>query len=119
MAKKQREEESGGSWMDTYGDMVTLLLTFFVMLYSMSSITDEKWQEIVSAFNIVGEEKVDAREKELNEKEKELKEKEEELNEREEELNEREAELDDREEDVDAREEEITEREEKVIRRTY
>lgn len=60
MAKKQREEESGGSWMDTYGDMVTLLLTFFVMLYSMSSITDEKWQEIVSAFNIVGEEKVDA-----------------------------------------------------------
>ena len=60
MAKKQREEESGGNWMDTYGDMVTLLLTFFVMLYSMSSIADEKWQEIVSAFNIVGDEKVDA-----------------------------------------------------------
>ena len=27
--------EDCGSWMDTYGDMVTLLLCFFVMLYSM------------------------------------------------------------------------------------
>ena len=37
MAKKNNDE-SGGNWMDTYGDMVTLLLTFFVMLYSMSSV---------------------------------------------------------------------------------
>ena len=57
MAKKQQEEESGGSWMDTYGDMVTLLLTFFVMLYSMSSIVEEKWNALVSAFNVNGDEK--------------------------------------------------------------
>lgn len=59
MARKQQEEESGGSWMDTYGDMVTLLLTFFVMLYSMSSIVDEKWVALVSAFKIAGDEKLD------------------------------------------------------------
>ena len=59
MAKKPKEEESGGSWMDTYGDMVTLLLTFFVMLYSMSSIVEEKWTELVSAFNVDGDERVD------------------------------------------------------------
>ena len=29
MSKKNRPTDSGGNWMDTYGDMVTLLLTFF------------------------------------------------------------------------------------------
>ena len=51
MAKKQAEVESGGNWMDTYGDMVTLLLTFFVALFSMAVIDDEKWLEILRAFN--------------------------------------------------------------------
>lgn len=36
--------------MNTYGDMVTLLLTFFVLLYSFSSIDAEKWQRLVVAF---------------------------------------------------------------------
>jgi chemotaxis protein MotB len=55
MARKRRgdPEESGGgySWMDTYGDMVTLLLCFFVLLYSFSSIDSEKWKELVGAFS--------------------------------------------------------------------
>ena len=59
MARKKKEEESGGSWMDTYGDMVTLLLTFFIVLYSMSSIQENKWTEIVKAFNRNGDTKVD------------------------------------------------------------
>ena len=33
--------------MDTYGDMVTLLLTFFIMLYSMSSLSEQKWEIFV------------------------------------------------------------------------
>ncbi len=37
--------------MDTYGDMVTLLLCFFVLLYSMSTISEEKWKAIVTSFN--------------------------------------------------------------------
>ena len=38
------------SWMDTYGDMVTLLLCFFVLLYSMSTIDEAKWMIIVQSF---------------------------------------------------------------------
>lgn len=37
--------------MDTYGDMVTLLLCFFVLLYSMSTISAEKYRAIVQSFN--------------------------------------------------------------------
>lgn len=40
--------------MDTYGDMVTLILTFFVLLYSMSSIDQQKWQYIAQAFASMG-----------------------------------------------------------------
>lgn len=37
--------------MDTYGDMVTLLLCFFVLLYSMSTISEDNWKAIVMSFN--------------------------------------------------------------------
>ncbi len=37
--------------MDTYGDMVTLLLCFFVLLYSMSTISEVKWRALVQSFN--------------------------------------------------------------------
>ncbi len=41
--------EDCGSWMDTYGDMVTLLLCFFVLLYSMSSLDQQKWEIFVKS----------------------------------------------------------------------
>lgn len=47
MIKKKKPSEGGGNWMDTYGDMVTLLMTFFVMLYSMSNINQQKWEAFV------------------------------------------------------------------------
>lgn len=50
MARKKSEDEPCGNWMDTYGDMVTLLLTFFVMLFSMSSVDMEKFAVLVRAF---------------------------------------------------------------------
>ena len=49
MSKKNRPTDSGGSWMDTYGDMVTLLLTFFIMLYSMSNLDAQKWTIFVKS----------------------------------------------------------------------
>ncbi len=47
--KKGGGGEECGSWMDTYGDMVTLLLCFFVMLYSMSSLDQQKWEIFVKS----------------------------------------------------------------------
>lgn len=53
MAKRPEPEEEGSSynWMDTYGDMVTLLLCFFVLLYSFSSLDTQKQKELISAFS--------------------------------------------------------------------
>jgi chemotaxis protein MotB len=53
MKKDDEPEDEGGgyNWMDTYGDLVTLLLCFFVLLYSFSSINQDKWEQLVSAFS--------------------------------------------------------------------
>lgn len=56
MAKRQKkfEEDHSNDWLNTYADMVTLLLTFFVMLYASSSLDDQKWQFIYQAFQSHG-----------------------------------------------------------------
>ncbi len=56
MAKIQKkpQENHDNDWLNTYADMVTLLLTFFVMLYASSSIDDQKWQYIYQAFQARG-----------------------------------------------------------------
>lgn len=51
MKKKKNRGGGGANWMDTYGDMVTLLLCFFVLLYSMSTLDQQKWVELVKSFN--------------------------------------------------------------------
>lgn len=48
---KKRKGGGGANWQDTYGDMVTLLLCFFVLLYSMSTISEENWKALVMSFN--------------------------------------------------------------------
>ncbi len=40
--------------MLTYGDMVTLLLTFFVMLFTVSEVDEHKLQLIIAAFSGLG-----------------------------------------------------------------
>ena len=57
--RKKSGGEGGANWMDTYGDMVTLLLCFFVLLYSMSTIDQEKWMIIVQSFNKDAEVSID------------------------------------------------------------
>ncbi len=52
MARKKRESGGGGaSWLETYSDMVTLLLTFFILLYAMSTVDAQKYAAIVAAFS--------------------------------------------------------------------
>jgi len=53
MAKKQKQDEApkgSPAWMSTYGDMVTLLLCFFVLLFSMSSVDIAKFKAAMSSF---------------------------------------------------------------------
>lgn len=56
MARKKRGDSgglTGNEWLGTYSDCVTLLLTFFVLLYSMSSVDAEKVKAISQAFSIM------------------------------------------------------------------
>lgn len=41
--KQKKVEESGGGFLTTYADMVTLLMAFFVMLFAISSVEEEKF----------------------------------------------------------------------------
>lgn len=52
MARKRRREQERASldYMLTYGDMVTLLLTFFVMLLSLATLDEVKLRVMLSAF---------------------------------------------------------------------
>ena len=53
MARKRKpmESDSSGTWLNTYADMVTLMLTFFILLFSMSTIDSTKFNMIVKAFS--------------------------------------------------------------------
>ncbi len=51
MKKKNKSSGGGANWMDTYGDLVTLLLCFFVLLYSISTVDQSKWIQLVKSFN--------------------------------------------------------------------
>lgn len=56
MARKKKDEGgglTGNEWLGTYSDCVTLLLTFFILLYSMSSVDAKKTRAISNAFNIM------------------------------------------------------------------
>jgi chemotaxis protein MotB len=41
--------ENAERWLLTYADLITLLMVFFVVLYSMSSADSSKWQQISAA----------------------------------------------------------------------
>lgn len=50
--KKEKKREGGGgapAWMVTYSDLVTLLLTFFVLLLSMANMDPVKFLEVSSS----------------------------------------------------------------------
>ena len=52
--KKKCPPEGAADWLLTYGDMVTLLLTFFVMLFTVSEVDEHRLQLIIAAFSGLG-----------------------------------------------------------------
>lgn len=53
--KKSEAEESGpGEWLLTYSDFITLVLTFFVLLYSFSNLDVQKFRTFIASFQGVG-----------------------------------------------------------------
>lgn len=59
MAKQKKQDEAppgSPAWMATFSDLMNLLLCFFVLLFSMSSINAQKFEQVVqslsNSFNI-------------------------------------------------------------------
>ena len=56
MARKKKEQVeglTGKEWLGTYADTMTLLLTFFVLLYSTAAVDTEKVKSISTAFSMM------------------------------------------------------------------
>jgi chemotaxis protein MotB len=53
MGKKKEEAPPPGSpaWMATFSDLMNLLLCFFVLLFSMSSVDAQKFEEVAASFS--------------------------------------------------------------------
>lgn len=53
MARRQEDTPPAGApaWMTTFSDLMNLLLCFFVMLFSMSNLEENKLHELVAAMN--------------------------------------------------------------------
>ena len=51
MARRKREEEQkpGAGWMNTFADLMNLLLCFFVLLFSMSTVDADKYEQLVTS----------------------------------------------------------------------
>lgn len=45
----EEEDEGGGEWLTTFADLSMLLLVFFVLLYSMSTLDTEKFSQTFSS----------------------------------------------------------------------
>lgn len=53
MARRKESESGAGApeWMTTYSDLVTLLLTFFILLFSMATVDQNKFSEIAASLS--------------------------------------------------------------------
>lgn len=52
MAKKKESSEAGApAWMASYGDLVTNMLVFFVLLFSMSTVDQQTFSEVAASLS--------------------------------------------------------------------
>lgn len=50
--KAEAHKENGDRWLLTYSDLITLLMIFFVVMYSMSQIDAAKFQAVAESLNM-------------------------------------------------------------------
>lgn len=48
--RKEDPPKCSPAWMNTFADLMNLLLCFFVMLFSMSSVNEEKFEKVIASF---------------------------------------------------------------------
>lgn len=48
---KSENEKAGESWLIIFADLLALLLTFFVLMFSMSSVQVSKWEAVVESLS--------------------------------------------------------------------
>jgi chemotaxis protein MotB len=53
MARKKKEEDQApsGGWLSTFADLMNLLLCFFVLLFSMSTVDADKYEQLVTSMS--------------------------------------------------------------------
>ena len=51
MKKRKEKPENSERWLLTYSDLITLLMVFFVVLYSSSNINQKKYEKLASSMN--------------------------------------------------------------------
>ena len=54
MARKRKQAEESkieAGWMNTFADLMNLLLCFFVLLFSMSTVDADKYEQLVTSMN--------------------------------------------------------------------
>jgi chemotaxis protein MotB len=56
--KKGEDEDISAFWLITYSDMVTLLLSFFLLMYSFSVLSEDRQQQLVDELRTVSENKI-------------------------------------------------------------
>lgn len=49
MNKNVKDQVSSASWMITFADLLSLLLTFFVLLFSTTTVKTETWQNVIDS----------------------------------------------------------------------
>jgi chemotaxis protein MotB len=54
MARKQEKIEAQGTWLNTYSDLVTLMLCFFVAMFNPSDTDTVEAQQMISSMNNIG-----------------------------------------------------------------
>ncbi len=47
------KESSGGAWVVTFADMMTLILVFFILLYTLADFDDKSYKKLVESIQVI------------------------------------------------------------------